>query len=87
MNPSAARVLDYIVNYKAEHDGLSPTYENIAEHLGIVSKAYVSYLVAKLVKVDAVRLLRNGNRVNGIMVVGGQWSYQDSPSAVAAGDR
>lgn len=78
MNNSAARVLDYIVDYKAAHDGLSPTYENIADHLGIISKAYVSYLVAKLVKVNAVRLLRNGNRVNGIMVVGGQWIYEQS---------
>lgn len=68
-NPAA--VLKYIIDYKAEHDGLSPTLRDICMKLDIASTSSVSYILAGLEKQGKIRKLGDWKR--GIVVTGGQW--------------
>lgn len=65
------RVLAYIVSYKQAHDGVAPTYDEIATACYIV-KSVVEYHINNLVRDGCIKVI--GPR--GIMVVGGQWRMQ-----------
>ncbi len=66
------RYLNFIVDYKAENDGLSPTVREIADGVGVVSSSTVFYMLAKL---EELGVIRYHGRSRGIIVVGGCWSY------------
>lgn len=59
--PSAATaddVLRYVAGYLEAHDGISPSYQNIGDALGIGSKSHVSRKVHALEEAGALRRLR-----------------------------
>lgn len=68
-------VLNYIIQYKENHDGLSPSIQNICDGCGMASPASVVYVIAKLERQGFIKRL--GKYQPGIMVTGGQWSLQE----------
>ena len=63
-------LLGYIIRYKIHHDGVAPSYDEMAEALGI-SKCAAHAYTRKLEEEGAVRIRDGLPRT--IEVVGGKW--------------
>jgi predicted ArsR family transcriptional regulator len=70
------QIFEYIVNYKREHDGLSPLWQDIAEAVHI-SKATVRYHLLQLQVSGHIRLIKR----HGIAVEGGAWDLVEDENA------
>lgn len=66
--------LEFIKAYKREHDGISPTWRELAAQFR-TSTSVVGYVLRQLQDDGKIRLVGNG-KIRGIMVVGGQWRMQ-----------
>lgn len=66
-------VFTFIVNYKRNNDGNSPTIRTLQERFGISSTSVVAYILKKLEKDGKITL--NNNTGQLINVVGGNWTY------------
>ena len=55
MTRTRDRILTYIIEYKADHDGVSPTFDEIAEAVGVNSKSVVSHHIGILVETGYLR--------------------------------
>jgi len=76
-NSSSRRIFDYIVTYKRQHDGNSPSMRQLSEDLGL-GYSTVFYQLRHLAEANLIRL--SGNQVaRGIEVMGGRWTYSPSP--------
>lgn len=64
-------VLEFIIGYKVEHDGMSPTVKEIGAQVGISSTSVVCYHL-DLLEADG-RIRRPFGKARGIEVVGGRW--------------
>jgi DNA-binding transcriptional ArsR family regulator len=64
-------IFNYLVQYKEEHDGNSPTNRQIAEACH-VSPSTVSHHLARLERANRIRLSEDEYR--NIEIVGGQWT-------------
>ena len=73
------RVFDFIVKFKADNDGVSPSYREIMEACDISSFSHVKYLLGKLAAGGRISLGDGKSRT--IYVTGGQWQYEE-PVAV-----
>lgn len=71
---SADDVFAYLVAYKRENDGRSPTVREIADGLGIPSTSIVAYHLKQLAA-DG-RILINPAIARGISIPGGRWVYE-----------
>ena len=80
MKQTTKNVLEFLKQYKSNHDGCSPTYQQIAEGCRLASPSVASYHLGKL---DAAGLIRMTTGRRDIEVVGGQWTMTDA-SAVCA---
>ena len=56
MTPMQKKALDYITDYIAEFDGVSPSFQNIADGLGIKSKSGAHRLVWALHDMGAIHV-------------------------------
>lgn len=68
-------VFAFIIQWKLEHDGNSPTLREIMEGCNIGSTSTATYHRDKLVRARMIRLIgkkRDGRRIE---VIGGKWSY------------
>jgi SOS-response transcriptional repressor LexA len=72
MTELSGAILKYILDYKKDHDGNSPSYEQMSQHVGGASKSVIHYNLKKLEEFGYIRLL-GGSR--GIVVRGGEWRY------------
>ena len=70
-NPMLAlEIFEFIVEYKKEHDGNSPTYHEIVAGTSILSTNTAWYYVQKLLKVGLMKM------VDGkLCAAGGEWNY------------
>jgi SOS-response transcriptional repressor LexA len=68
----------FIVDFKSEHDGNSPTIREIMQACGITSTSVCSYNLKLLARSGRIRLCRDGVRASRIEVVGGHWSHEVS---------
>jgi SOS-response transcriptional repressor LexA len=68
-------VLDYIIYFKRENDGTSPTVREIQHALKISSTSLVNYYLRNLKLAGRIRFCGNGS-ARGIMVVGGCWQME-----------
>lgn len=66
------KVLEYIITYKREHDGNSPTLREMMTACRVTSTSNMSYILADLQKSGQI-IVNPGSR--GIEVIGGRWSY------------
>ena len=69
------RILQTIIDYKIENDGLAPT-ANIITKLAYVCKATVQESLTRLEKARKIQLTHR-HLHGGIMVAGGQWTYEE----------
>lgn len=65
-------IYDYIVAYKRQHDGNSPSIRNIQQEIGIGSTGTTFSLLQCLEKSGKIRLPPFGT-ARGIEVIGGKW--------------
>ncbi len=72
---SLVDIFEWIINYKAEHDGNSPTVRQIGKGVGIPSTSVVRYNLDEMERNGWIHLLRDGS-TRGIVVVGGHWSME-----------
>lgn len=62
-----AQLLDFIERFQAENQGVSPSFEEMRQELGIASKSGVHRLIAALV--ERGRIERRYNRARAIVAV------------------
>jgi repressor LexA len=73
LNDRDWQVFNYIVEYKRENDGNSPTIRDICAAVGFSSTSYVNYILEKLEHFEFI--MRDKAKSRGISVIGGHWSY------------
>lgn len=67
----ALPLYQFIVEYKQSHDGAAPTYQEIADGIGVGSKSTIHIYIHKMIDIGVLKV------VDGkICVVGGHWTYQ-----------
>ncbi len=67
-------IFDFIVAYKIQNDGQSPTYREIMESCHLSSTSLVAYYLSRLVKAGKIAMNYYGTR--SIRVPGGSWNYK-----------
>jgi hypothetical protein len=77
-------VYTYICQYKAAHDGASPTLREIMQACGISSTSVARYILDDLASNDLIRL-PSGIAARGIMVTGGRWIAPPRPEGTRRG--
>lgn len=68
------RIFSFIVQYKADHDGNSPSILDIGRECRISSKSVVAYNLLVLEKAGKICLVR-GKKSRSIEVIGGRWTF------------
>lgn len=70
---SRERVFTFLIEYKHEHDGNTPTLKEIGEACCLsISTVYYHLLVLELEN----RIQRTGERLRNIEIVGGEWNFE-----------
>lgn len=69
----------YIINYKIEHDGISPTIRQVMEGLDISSTSVTSYYIKRLIDEGRLYHVRDESNTSGLGVTGGRWEYEEEP--------
>jgi SOS-response transcriptional repressor LexA len=67
------RIYNFILKFKQDNDGLSPTFREIAAGVGLSSNNSVKYQIEKLVKFGLLEGLGGDGKARNIKVIGGQW--------------
>jgi SOS-response transcriptional repressor LexA len=66
-------IFNYIIHYKKQYDGISPSYREIKDHCNISSISVVKVILERLVAAEKIKLIPG--KAGGIMVIGGQWTF------------
>lgn len=72
---SREKILAFIIRYKKQHDGNSPTLREIMDACDISSTSVASYALRNLVDEGRIRLSCDG-AARRMEVVGGRWVYE-----------
>lgn len=72
------RVYEFIIKYKKEHQGISPTVRTIMEGIGLSSTSVAHYHVESLEKAGLIyRVYSDDSEKSiGYEVAGGKWTYK-----------
>jgi SOS-response transcriptional repressors (RecA-mediated autopeptidases) len=73
LSPAKRRCYRFILKYKAEHDGNSPTIREIGEGCGVSSTSTVRFHLIGLERMGLIRSFHGANKTRKIEVVGGEW--------------
>ena len=73
LKSSEYNLYTFIVKFKREHDGNSPTYRQMASAIGKKSTSYVSFLLEGLRKKGYIKPATSENENRLVEVVGGRW--------------
>jgi hypothetical protein len=77
------KIYDFIIVFKRQHDGISPTLREIAANTGISSTAVVSYHIDKLIIEGRLEKYGGWMTTRNLMVPGALWIHSDDiPSAI-----
>lgn len=67
---------DWIVEFKRNHDGLSPTVREIMDGMGYNTTSVVHYHLEELKRMGLIKIYRGGEATSrSIMVPGGRWTH------------
>ena len=66
-------LLDFIVSYKKEHDGESPTIRYIMDRLDIASTSMTAFYIQKLIDEGRLYRVHAYSGGHGLGVPGGRW--------------
>ncbi|OOG63612.1 LexA repressor [Ensifer sp. M14] len=67
LTPRQSELLSFIRSYSADKNGVSPTFDEMKDHLGLCSKSGISRMVAAMEERGAIRRLKN--RARALVVV------------------
>lgn len=67
-------VLQFIIKYKAEHDGIAPTHREIIAGTDITSLSIVNYTLLRLEHLGKIRMIGKHGATRSIAVVGATWT-------------
>lgn len=67
LTPVQAKCLQFIADYQAGHGGIAPSYDEIAAHMGVLSKSAVTRLIDQLEARG--RIARVPNRSRAITIL------------------
>ncbi len=70
-------VLAYIIDYKRQNDGASPTVREIAKHLGIKSTGYTRHILNCLEAEG--KIILGYAEFRNIRIPGGRWDLTEKP--------
>lgn len=74
ISPKAKVVYNFILTYKAEHDGNSPSIREIVVGTGITSTSVVSYYLDRLVEHNMITVDFDApGKARNITIPGGRW--------------
>lgn len=76
---SRKAVLDFIITYKTNNDGNSPTMREISKGSGVKSTSNVDYILNQLE--DGGFITRVSDSARSIIVTGGHWHYEEAHHA------
>lgn len=74
------KLFDFIVAYKVEHDGNSPTYREMMAATGLTSTSMVAWHLEKLEDAGLIERPQQVGNSRVIEVVGGRWEYDRGPA-------
>lgn len=80
-SPNRDKIFDFIVQFKREHDGNSPSIREIMDACGLHSTSYVASTLDKLVADGRLMIGRHKNDFRMIFVIGGAWEIVQNPEA------
>ena len=69
-------VFEFIIKFKTENDGQSPTLRDIVQNTLASSTSVASYVLDELEEDGKIKRTANWDR--GIRVIGGKWTYEKS---------
>ena len=68
-------IFQFIVQYKIDHDGVSPTMREIKESMGVSSTSVVNYILDRLEYSGRIKRPANGTSTRSIQIIGGKWTF------------
>lgn len=87
LTPAQKRVFDFIVAFKARHDGTSPSVREILEGVGhISSTSTINHHIDKLREKGWIKAEKVKGQYRHLQIVGGSWSYHPQSRLTNAGD-
>ena len=78
LHPTAEAVYRYIIRYKRQHAGESPTRREIAAGVGIAPTSIVHHHLVVLERAGWVRVARPGGRARMIAIPGAEWRFDEA---------
>jgi len=77
MTPVQERIREYIVKYKREHNGISPTLRRMVDELGLSSTSVVHYHIGRMCNEGVIYKVYTENKRFGIGVPNSRWEMLD----------
>jgi SOS-response transcriptional repressor LexA len=73
LTPLRQRVYGFIIKYKVDHDGVSPSVSEIGRSCGISSTSITRYTLDCLERLGMIKCEYGSGKSRMIRVVGGRW--------------
>lgn len=67
---------DYVVRYKTDNDGLSPTIRQMRDEFAISSTSVTAYYLQRLIDQGRLYRVRSEANTTGLGVPGGRWELE-----------
>lgn len=77
LHPTSESIYRYIIRYKRQHGGESPTRREIGEGLGISTPSLVHHHLMMLERAGKIRLARPGGKARMITIPGASWQFDE----------
>lgn len=74
LTPRKQQVYKFILAYKSQHDGNSPSLHEIGKGCGLRSMGYISEALHGLESLGLIRLNYVDGKARAIEVIGGKWT-------------
>ncbi len=81
VHPTTEAVYRYIIRYKRQHAGESPTRREIGAAVGLSSPSTVNSHLASLERVGRIRLARPAGKARMISIPGASWQFEELGAA------
>lgn len=85
LHPTAEAVYRFIVRYKRQHAGESPTRREIGAGVGIPTTSIVHHHLLMLERAGKIRLARPAGKARMIEIPGASWEFDETAQAAGAG--
>lgn len=87
LTPAQQLIFDYIVAFKTEHDGTSPSVREILDGVGYISStSTINHHLEKLREKGWIKVEKVKGQYRHLQIVGGSWSYHPQSGLTNTGD-